>query len=154
MSIRAAAGASARFNSTRFVLEKEKHRTLNRDLNDKTSSPHEYAPGWNETLASASEAAVKADRSDGGPQEMQSRTVEHLKARRRETDGESSTTAYYSRDTVTGPLSGATGKEEVIVHCGKVVLDKLGADVVSKGLKMHDFMTPSEEDVKADRGEV
>ncbi|PPQ69313.1 hypothetical protein CVT25_005914 [Psilocybe cyanescens] len=136
------------------LLEKEKHRNLNRNLNDKTSTPHEHAPGWNELLASASEAAVKADRSDGGPQEMQTRTVEHLRARRSETDGESSTTAHYSRDTVSGPLSGATGKEEVIVKQGKVVVDMLGADVVLKGLKMNETMTPSEEDVKADRGEV
>ena len=46
------------------VLEREKH--LN--LQGKQQSTHEHAPGWNEYLASASEAHVKADKAeiDGG----------------------------------------------------------------------------------------
>ena len=40
------------------VLEKEKHRNLNAEQH-KTSTTIKNAPGWNEYLASASEAAVK-----------------------------------------------------------------------------------------------
>ncbi|KAH9838323.1 uncharacterized protein C8Q71DRAFT_750484, partial [Rhodofomes roseus] len=41
------------------TIEKEKHRNLT-GKQHKTSAPHEKtAPGWNEYLASASEAAVK-----------------------------------------------------------------------------------------------
>ena len=40
------------------VLEREKNRNLNRTQNN-TATPHDHAPGWNEALASASEAAVK-----------------------------------------------------------------------------------------------
>jgi len=39
------------------VLDREKARNLSKT--HKKSSPHEHAPGWNETLASASEASVK-----------------------------------------------------------------------------------------------
>ncbi|KAF8968128.1 hypothetical protein BDZ97DRAFT_1801062, partial [Flammula alnicola] len=69
-SRRFAVSASARYNSTRLytstmhendpeVLEREKKRNLSRSSTDKTSTPYDYAPGWNEVLASASEAAVK-----------------------------------------------------------------------------------------------
>lgn len=40
------------------ILELEKNRNL-RGVQHKTSTPHSHAPGWNETLASASEASVK-----------------------------------------------------------------------------------------------
>ncbi|KAF8905123.1 hypothetical protein CPB84DRAFT_1745697 [Gymnopilus junonius] len=122
------------------VLQKEKNRVLSRNINDKTSAPHENAPGWNESLASASEAAVKADKSPGSPGELQSKTVEYMRARRvEEGDGSASTTAYYSRDEVKGPLSGAQGKEEVGDVTEDSILKKL------KELKGK---------VKADRGEA
>ncbi|KAF9477910.1 hypothetical protein BDN70DRAFT_778948, partial [Pholiota conissans] len=89
------------------VLEREKHRNLQRTKVDKTSTPHEFAPGWNETLASASEANVKADKSPGDPASLQSATINFMKARRVETEGETSTTAYYSKDEVSGPLKDA-----------------------------------------------
>lgn len=112
------------------VLEAEKHRNLAHNIHDKTHSPHDYAPGWNEVLASVSEAAVKvwaialtsqspshminfqADKSDVNVGELQSVTVEKLTTQRTEIDGEESTTAHYVRDTVTGPLSGAKAKVE------------------------------------------
>ncbi|KDR76231.1 hypothetical protein GALMADRAFT_247520 [Galerina marginata CBS 339.88] len=134
------------------VLEKEKNRVLSRNVNDKTSAPHEHAPGWNESLASASEAFVKADKSEGTKDEMQATTVEYMRARRTEDgDGSSSTTAFYTRDEVSGPLSGAQGKEEVILSKGRVA--EIQADAILKAL-MWEIMTPSEEAVKADRGEV
>lgn len=41
------------------VLEQEKKRNLSKEQH-KTSTPHpDHAPGWNENLASASEAAIK-----------------------------------------------------------------------------------------------
>jgi hypothetical protein len=40
------------------VLEREKRRNLARHPYQ-TSSPHVHSPGWNETLATASEANVK-----------------------------------------------------------------------------------------------
>lgn len=44
--------------NTLQVLEKEKHRNLSRTQHE-TSTPHKHAPGWNEYIASASEANVK-----------------------------------------------------------------------------------------------
>lgn len=49
-------------------------------------------------------------------------------------------TAFYSRDEVSGPLSGAVGKEEAIVTQGKVITGRAGA-------KANPWMTPSEEHV-------
>lgn len=40
------------------ILELEKNRNL-RGIQHKTSTPHAHAPGWNEHLASASEASIK-----------------------------------------------------------------------------------------------
>jgi len=60
----------------------------------------------------------QADQSKEKPSDMQWKTVEFMRARRSESEGEnraSSTTAFYSRDEVSGPLSDAVGKEEVIV---------------------------------------
>ena len=37
-----------------------------------------------------------------------------MKARHLEPEGSENTTAYYTHDTVTGPLSGAKAKEEVL----------------------------------------
>ncbi len=41
------------------ILEREKDKNLRRSKNDQKPSIHKYAPGWNEMLASASEANVK-----------------------------------------------------------------------------------------------
>ncbi|KAJ7922658.1 hypothetical protein B0H13DRAFT_1707677 [Mycena leptocephala] len=57
------------------TLEREKHRNL-AGKQDETSEPHEHAPGWNEPLASSSEASVKADKAGGSPEDLQKSTVE------------------------------------------------------------------------------
>ncbi|KAJ7867021.1 hypothetical protein B0H14DRAFT_2218986, partial [Mycena olivaceomarginata] len=59
------------------TLEREKHRNLKGEQH-KTSNttPHDHAPGWNEPLASASEASVKADQAKGSPSDLQKKTVE------------------------------------------------------------------------------
>ncbi|KAJ7214050.1 hypothetical protein GGX14DRAFT_542311 [Mycena pura] len=63
------------------ALETEKGRNL-RGVQHQTSTPHKHhAPGWNEYLASASEASVKADKSTGTFAELQSMTVEHISSR-------------------------------------------------------------------------
>ncbi|PPQ70302.1 hypothetical protein CVT26_014587 [Gymnopilus dilepis] len=155
-ALRTAIASAGRYESTSTmhendpeVLEREKNRVLSRNANDKTGAPHEHAPGWNESLASASEANVKADKAPGGPAEMQSKTVEFMKARRSEdAEGSTSTTAFYARDEVKGPLSGAQGKEEVGDATEDIIIKRL------KELKGKVMMTPSEEDVKADRGEI
>ncbi|KAJ7677702.1 hypothetical protein DFH06DRAFT_1316511 [Mycena polygramma] len=61
------------------TLEQEKQRSLSgrgTQHKDSDKTPHAHAPGWNEPLASASEAAVKADQAHGTPQDLQKRTVE------------------------------------------------------------------------------
>ncbi|KAJ8521368.1 hypothetical protein ONZ45_g1943 [Pleurotus djamor] len=149
--------ASSRCTSTRFysstmhdndpeLLEAEKQKNL-RGLQHKTSTPHSHAPGWNEHLASASEASVKADRSDGTPADLQRSTIEYIHSRHSPDERAAPTNAFYSHDTVKGPLSGAQGVEEVkeqhTVH-----------DETTTVLKERIVPTDSEANVKADRGEV
>ncbi|KAF9446819.1 hypothetical protein P691DRAFT_732506 [Macrolepiota fuliginosa MF-IS2] len=156
----ASASNTMRYNSTSTVhdndpelLAQEKHRNLSQSQS-KTSTPHEHAPGWNEYLASASEANVKADKAPGSPQELQSKTIEYVKARHFDSEGtETNTTAYYTHDTVTGPLSGAKGNEEVFKQ-DKEADDVRNRDSIAAELERKMRPTESEEDVKADRGEI
>ncbi|PSR71377.1 hypothetical protein PHLCEN_2v12753 [Hermanssonia centrifuga] len=105
------------------VLEREKDRNM-KNVQHKTSTPIRNAPGWNQYLASASEAAVKADRSDLPPHELADETVKYVKARHHEQEspmpkpedvpgskegltGEERPDAYeasYEKDDLTGPL--------------------------------------------------
>ncbi|KAJ7707637.1 hypothetical protein B0H17DRAFT_898180, partial [Mycena rosella] len=82
------------------TLETEKSRNLS-GTQYKTSTPHKHAPGWNEHLASASEASVKADKAFGSPNDLQKTTIEYIQSRH------SPDEATYLRDEVSGPLSGA-----------------------------------------------
>ncbi|KIJ52557.1 hypothetical protein M422DRAFT_65004 [Sphaerobolus stellatus SS14] len=96
------------------TLEREKRRNLEKKQH-LTSTPHEGAPGWNEYLASQSEAFVKADRhvADGPPSsDLAERTVKHVKERHVQSSGLGSREeAKYERDEVEGPLkTSATGK--------------------------------------------
>ncbi|OSC97736.1 hypothetical protein PYCCODRAFT_1439975 [Trametes coccinea BRFM310] len=111
------------------VLEQEKMRNLSKQQH-KTSTPLEDAPGWNEHLASASEAAVKADQFAGSPKDLQDKTIKYVKDRHH--SNESATTkeapphepgistshmrhngtsnaeeAPYQRDEIDGPLKNA-----------------------------------------------
>lgn len=89
-------------NAFTQVLEEEKQRNLKK-IQHETSTPHKHAPGWNEYLASASEAAVKvcspctvegivwllflqADKSETSFHELQTETVEHVKKRHSKRD--------------------------------------------------------------------
>jgi len=108
------------------VLETEKAKNL-AGKPHQTSAPMDHAPGWNELLASSSEASVKvclccihifyklikntsmqADRDSTSPAELASRTVEHVQARYSDHQGSS------ENDSVKGPLSGA-GKDPILV---------------------------------------
>lgn len=71
-----------------------------------------------------------------------------MRTQRTDNDGETSTTAHYARDEVSGPLGHAdTPKDKVIVEHGKVLLDTEGPDVVERAIEQHKIRTPSEEDV-------
>ncbi|KAJ6494893.1 hypothetical protein C8R47DRAFT_1069836 [Mycena vitilis] len=103
--------ASTMHDNDPETLETEKARNLS-GTQYKTSTPHKHAPGWNEHLASASEASVKADKDAGDPIELQKVTVEYIQSRH------SPDEAYYPKDQVDGPLSSATseGDPDVLVH--------------------------------------
>lgn len=112
----------------RQVLETEKKRNLSNNQHS-TSTPIRNAPGWNQYLASASEAAVKvcstlftislmpltrsnayqADRSDHTFAELAAETVAHVKARHHDTDSPSSDP---DRAPST-PASAANGEDRV-----------------------------------------
>ncbi|KAJ3563418.1 hypothetical protein NP233_g6339 [Leucocoprinus birnbaumii] len=144
-----------RYNSTSTmhendpeVLEREKNRNLSRSQH-KTSTPHgKDAPGWNEYLASASEANVKADRSTSSPQDLQEETVKYVKARHVDSEGTENTTAVYTHDTVTGPLSGAKGKEEVQVSESRIFQTEKVHDSPASEIRSKGHPTESEEDVR------
>jgi hypothetical protein len=116
------------------VLEREKQRNLS-NTQHKTSTPHAEAPGWNEYLASTSEADVKvrsflfihsiirltnpitqADRTTDSIVNLQRKTIEHVRARYAPDDSVESREADYLRDAVEGPLSGALGTEDTGTH--------------------------------------
>ncbi|EJD49098.1 hypothetical protein AURDEDRAFT_162037 [Auricularia subglabra TFB-10046 SS5] len=91
------------------VLEREKRKNLSGTQHE-TSTPHKtYAPGWNEHLASESEAHIKADRAPGTVEELVKTTVEYVKRRHpREGTDES----FTLREEVDGPLRSAAGAAE------------------------------------------
>lgn len=94
----------------RQTLEQEKKRNLDKTAH-KTSHMHDHAPGWNEHLASASEAHVKADKSDNSdPNTLVSKTIEHVKKRHHADDNTVGVEAEYEREEVSGPLGGTQKK--------------------------------------------
>jgi hypothetical protein len=93
------------------ILELEKKRNLSK-IQHLTSTPHAHAPGWNEALATESEAFVKADKGPEADADLQAGSVEYIRARHTSDDRMETTTATYAREEVVGPLSGAKGKED------------------------------------------
>jgi hypothetical protein len=149
------------------TLEREKRRNLS-STQHKTSTPIDNAPGWNEDLASASEAHVKADRSSVTINDLQRKTIDYLNAKHQQDDQMDHREASYLRDEVTGPLGTArVGEFEGVVGAGDLGTDQEGNDIDSDGrtVKRHVVYeeitevvrepcpTESEADVKADRGE-
>lgn len=96
------------------TIDREKQRNLSGNQH-KTSTPHKNAPGWNEYLASSSEAAVKADRSeDATPEDMQKETTEHIRARHHADEDDATNRGTqpgpeFQKEDVKGPLGSAKG---------------------------------------------
>ncbi|THH31724.1 hypothetical protein EUX98_g2474 [Antrodiella citrinella] len=117
------------------VLEQEKQRNLRKEQH-KTSAPIRNAPGWNQHLASASEANIKADRSDNHPSEMTEHTIKYLKERHTVESEQippasgvneerlEASEASYERDEISGPLKGAK-KTKTEVHSQTVEKDSV-----------------------------
>ncbi|KAJ7182616.1 hypothetical protein C8R43DRAFT_869045, partial [Mycena crocata] len=103
---------STRSHSTRHgndpeVLEREKERNLSKTQH-KTSTPHEHAPGWNEHLASDSEASVKADRSDHTSSDsLQKDTVDYVHSRHHAKNEDDPNYSEDNKERMKGPLSSA-----------------------------------------------
>ncbi|KAI9000656.1 hypothetical protein BD414DRAFT_472351 [Trametes punicea] len=158
-----ALGATPRFYSSTMhdndpdVLEQEKRRNLLKEQH-KTSTPIDEAPGWNENLASASEAAVKADRWGGGsPKDLQDKTIKYVKSRHHATDSAATVEppphepgvsvsrmknndggveeAPYSRDEIDGPLKNAHSAtvEEKVNQKGRNYQQKGHAEELHEG---------------------
>lgn len=138
------------------ILEREKYRNLSKTQH-RTSTPLDNAPGWNEHLATASEASVKADRSEFGrsdfsPADLQKRTVEYLTSRNSPEERVEPTFALYTRDEVQGPLSSAQGFEDQDDHAEEVVKQTVRQET-TEVLKKVD-PTISKKSVKADERDL
>jgi len=81
LQARTYSGGSNMHGNDPDVIEKEVHRNKTKHGERHESSPHEHAPGWNELLASVSEANVKADKAEGTPADLQKSTVDFLSAK-------------------------------------------------------------------------
>ncbi|KII89999.1 hypothetical protein PLICRDRAFT_40186 [Plicaturopsis crispa FD-325 SS-3] len=136
------------------TLDAEKAKNLSSQQHG-TSTPHpEGAPGWNEHLASASEAAVKADRHAKPAADMQRETIDYIHARH--SDDKPSQRGTDASDEVGGPLGAGGGAKETSGGGAK--------EVIKKKTSVHEettevdvdvqTATDSEHFVKADRGEV
>ena len=127
------------YQARRQTLELEKQRNLAGKQHHSASAPHEeHAPGWNEALASESEAHVKvrrrcprapaapagparhavahaplqADKASATPDEMIRTTVEYVKKRHGE---ELPAEANYAKDEIEGPLKSAASTAAEVV---------------------------------------
>lgn len=133
------------------VLEKEKQRNLKKEQ----GNVHDHAPGWNENLASASEAHVKADKNSASPKDMQSSTIDAIHKKHHSNDGGHGSSN--AKDEVGGPLGDA---KESTIHAptGTIHTSPDGSRTVVKGSSDSETVleqpTESDEAVKADRGEV
>ncbi|KAG8983274.1 hypothetical protein FRB90_006156 [Tulasnella sp. 427] len=112
------------------TMEREKERSLKKHPNQ--HAPHDkHAPGWNEKLASVSEASVKADQATTeSPEELTKVTVEYIKKTHSDDAGDTiqkaTTTAFeaadravhqeavYDKEEIEGPLGGkGTGSVKI-----------------------------------------
>ncbi|KAF5342408.1 hypothetical protein D9611_001808 [Ephemerocybe angulata] len=97
------------------ILEREKQRNLSGQQFEVCTEP--IAPGWNEALASASEAFVKADRDNLTNTEELAKETINLVTRKYDPENRSgSTTAEYTKDEVSGPLRGALGAADATIE--------------------------------------
>ncbi|QRV89980.1 hypothetical protein RhiJN_17998 [Ceratobasidium sp. AG-Ba] len=141
------------------VMEREKQK----NLQGKQTSTQKHAPGWNEQLASHSEAHIKADQATGTPEEMTSSTIEYLKKQHPDTVTDQireHTNAPYLKDTIQGPLGTA---KKMVNKAMDSVAEAINTDpgevqgkLSDKGAKAEQarrasMNTSSEDAVKADR---
>ncbi|CEL55743.1 hypothetical protein RSOLAG1IB_01755 [Rhizoctonia solani AG-1 IB] len=142
------------------VLEKEKYKNLRGEQH----SPHSNAPGWNEALASDSEAHIKADKATGTtPQEMASSTLEYMKKQHPDSWSDTireHTNAPYIKDSVQGPLGalaqGAKKAANALAEAAATDHEDVQGNLSDKGAKAEQarrasLNTESEEAVRADR---
>ncbi|CAE6411102.1 unnamed protein product [Rhizoctonia solani] len=141
------------------VLEREKHKNLRGEQH----SPHTHAPGWNEALASDSEAVIKADQATGTPQEMASSTLEYMKKQHPDTWSDTirdHTNAPYIKDSVQGPLGalarGAKKAVDALAEAAATDHEDVQGHLSDKGARAEQarrasMSTSSEEAVRADR---
>ncbi|KAF8144053.1 hypothetical protein K438DRAFT_1632445 [Mycena galopus ATCC 62051] len=102
---------SARHDNDPETLEREKQRNLSGSQH-KTSAPHVHAPGWNEYLASDSEASVKADRSDHPPTDkLQNDTVDYVHSRHGTNQEDAPNHSADKKERTEGPLAGKGNKQ-------------------------------------------
>ncbi|KAF7327691.1 hypothetical protein MKEN_00348600 [Mycena kentingensis (nom. inval.)] len=138
---RPASGRLARYSSTMHDNDPELRNLTG--TQHRTSTPHkEHAPGWNEHLASASEASIKADKATGNPADLAKSTIAYIEARH------SPDQANYAKDQVNGPLSSAQTEDtdphpQVLVRRTVRETTEVWKDETS---------TASEDVVKAERG--
>jgi len=160
--------AIVRYNSTSTMhdndpelLEREKQRNLS-NIQHKTSTPLDYAPGWNESLATASEAHVKADQYTGTPADLQRLTVEYVHARHSPDDRLGSRESHHERDEVSGPLSTKGHIDDLQTRTVQDIhseeFDEVPGRKGKGGKRLRRTVTKeetiSEQHVKADRGQI
>ncbi|CAE6537119.1 unnamed protein product [Rhizoctonia solani] len=141
------------------VLEREKQKNLRGEQN----STHTHAPGWNELLASDSEAHIKADKANSNPEEMAKATLEYVKKQHPDTWTETireHTNAPYMKDAVEGPLGalaqGAKKAANAFAEAAATSPEEAQGTLSDKGAKAEQarraaLQTPSEEAVSKSR---
>jgi hypothetical protein len=119
------------------LLEREKHRNLTGSQYGK-STPVDNAPGWNESLATASEAFVKADRTTTTIKDLQKQTIDHVRSRNDSDERLETREASYVRDEVDGPLGSArVGEFEGVVGKGDLGLDEMDVEPDGRTVTRH-----------------
>ncbi|CAE6408760.1 unnamed protein product [Rhizoctonia solani] len=138
---------------------REKHKNLRGEQH----SPHTHAPGWNEALASDSEANIKADKTASTPQDMASSTLEYMKKQHPDSWSDTireHTNAPYIKDSVQGPLGalarGAKKAADAFAEAAATDHEEVQGHLSDKGAKAEQarrssMSTDSEEAVRADR---
>ncbi|KZP22732.1 hypothetical protein FIBSPDRAFT_1043329 [Athelia psychrophila] len=106
------------------TLEREKHRNL---TGEQLKTPHiKSAPGWNENLASSSEAYIKADKHphDETIEDLQRETVEYVHTRHSPEERISGRESAEKLDEVIGPLGGKVLQKRTVKETKEEVVEE------------------------------
>ncbi|KAF9243492.1 hypothetical protein BU15DRAFT_42867, partial [Melanogaster broomeanus] len=110
------------------LLEREKRRNLSGDQYG-ASTPIDNAPGWNESLATASEAFVKADRTTVTIRDLEKKTINYVQSRNDPDERLETREASYAREEIDGPLRSArVGEFEGVVGNGDLGFDEMDVE--------------------------